>query len=47
MEYELDEVEIFHLNQLKALKENETPIFQKCHDSLEEPEKISHGAMTL
>lgn len=35
MRYELHKVEVFHLSLLKALKENETPIFQKYHDTLD------------
>lgn len=34
MRDEFDEAGVLHLSQLKALKENETPIFQKYHDSL-------------
>lgn len=32
---ELDKVKLFQLSQLKALKKNETPIFQKHHDTLD------------
>lgn len=35
MRCELVKVEAFQLSQLKALKENETPIFQKLHDTLD------------
>lgn len=43
MGYELDKVEVFHLSQLKALKENETPIFQKYCDTLDRARETIPG----